>query len=90
VGVIVAAVNWPTVSATTYFTGDATPVNVASGTKVTVPAAFTVYVPWPVTVNVVNVHFVKSASVEDGHNLTDDASSAAGDVAESFANTAIT
>ena len=45
VGVIVAEVNWVVVSATTYFTGDATPVKLDSGSNVTVPSAFTVYVP---------------------------------------------
>ena len=42
VGVIVAFVTCPVVSATTYFTGDAVPVNVDKGSNVTVPLAFTV------------------------------------------------
>ena len=42
VGVIVALVSWPVVSATTYFTGVATPAKVGNGLNVTVPFAFTV------------------------------------------------
>ena len=45
VGVIVAEVNWVVESATTYFTGDATPVKLDNGSNVTVPSAFAVYVP---------------------------------------------
>jgi hypothetical protein len=42
VGVMVALANWPVLSATTYFTADAVPVNVDNGSNVTVPFAFTV------------------------------------------------
>ena len=42
VTVISASVTWPVVSATTYFTGVAWPLNVDRGTNVTVPFAFTV------------------------------------------------
>ena len=42
VGVIVALASCVVESATTYFTGDAVPLNVGSGSKVTVPSGFTV------------------------------------------------
>jgi len=42
VGVIVALASCVVESATTYFTGDAVPLNVGNGSKVTVPLAFTV------------------------------------------------
>jgi hypothetical protein len=42
VGVMVADTTCPMESATTYFTGEAVPVNVGNGSNVTVPFAFTV------------------------------------------------
>ena len=83
VGVIVALVPWPVVSATTYFTGVATPAKVGNGLNVTVPFAFTVYVPSFGTVNDVNVHEA-FAVVVVAHNLRLDATKVAGLVAESF------
>ena len=42
VGVIVALASCVVESATTYFTGEAVPLNVGNGSNVTVPLAFTV------------------------------------------------
>ena len=57
-------------SATTYFTGDAVPVNVESGTNVTVPFAFTVYVPWPATSRVSRLQLAFAVDVVS-HNFTE-------------------
>jgi hypothetical protein len=83
VGVIVALVTWPVVSATTYFTGVATPAKVGNGLNVTVPFAFTVYVPSFGTVNDVNVHEA-FAVVVVAHNFRLAGTKVAGLVAESF------
>ena len=83
VGVIVALVTWPVESATTYFTGVATPAKVGNGLNVTVPSGLTVYVPSFGTVNDVNVHEA-FAVVVVAHNLRLDATKVAGLVAESF------
>ena len=83
VGVIVALVPWPVVSATTYFTGVATPAKVGNGLNVTVPFAFTVYVPSFGTVNDVNVHEA-FAVVVVAHNFRLAGTKVAGLVAESF------
>ena len=85
VGVMVAATNWPVVSATTYFTGEAVPVNVDSGSNVTVPFAFTVYVPSPATVNDVNVQLAFTVEVV-AHKRTELTTNVAGVVALSFVN----
>ena len=56
-------------SATTYFTGVATPLKVGNGSNVTVPFAFTVYVPSPGTFNVVRLQLVFAVDVV-AHNFT--------------------
>jgi len=89
VGVIVALVTWPVVSATTYFTGVATPAKVGNGSNVTVPFELTVYVPSFGTVNDVNVHEVFAVDVV-AHNFRLEVTNDAGLVAESFANGEIT
>ena len=83
VGVIVAPVTWPVESATTYFTGEASPVKEGSGSKVTVPFALTVYVPSPATVRVVRLQLALAVLVV-AHNFTLLAIKVAGDVTVSF------
>ena len=75
-------------SATTYFTGEATPLKVGNGSNVMVPFAFAVYVPSPGTVNVVNVQLPFAVAVV-AHNLTVEGVSVAPDPAVSFASTEI-
>ena len=89
VGVIVALVTWPVVSATTYFTGVATPAKVGNGLNVTVPSGLTVYVPSFGTVNDVKVHEVFAVDVV-AHNLRLDITNVAGLVAVSLVNGEIT
>jgi hypothetical protein len=89
VGVIVALVTWPVVSATTYFTGVATPANVGNGLNVTVPFGLTVYVPSPGTVNEVAVHETFAVDVV-AHNLRLDITKVAGEVAVSLVRGEIT
>jgi hypothetical protein len=88
VGVIVAFVTCPVVSATTYFTGDAVPVNVDKGSNVTVPLALTVYVPSPATVKVVRLQFELTVLVV-AHNFTLLVTNVAPLPATSFVNGAI-
>jgi hypothetical protein len=83
VGVIVAFVNWLRVSATTYLTADALPMNVGNGSNVIVPFAFTVYVPSFATVNVVRLQLAFAVLVV-AHNFTDDASIGASEPAVSL------
>ena len=83
VGVIVAPATWPVVSATTYFTGEAVPVNVGNGSNVTEPFAFTVYVPSLATVNVVKLQLAFAVEVV-AHNFTVLATNVAGEVTVSF------
>jgi hypothetical protein len=83
VGVIVAPVTCPVESATTYFTGEASPVKEGSGSKVTVPFALTVYVPSPEIVNVVRLQLALAVLVV-AHNFTLLAIKVAGDVTVSF------
>jgi hypothetical protein len=83
VGVIVALAIWPVVSATTYFTDEATPVKDANGLNVTVPFALTVYVPSFGTVNVVKSQLAFAVEVV-AHNFTDEATRFAPDPAASF------
>jgi hypothetical protein len=85
VGVIVAFVTWPVVSATMYFTGEAVPTNVGSGSNVTVPFALTVYVPSFGTVNVVRLQLAFAVEVV-AHNFTVLATNVAGDVTVSLLN----
>ena len=72
-------------SATTYLTAEAVPVNEGNGSNVTVPLAFTVYVPSFGTVNVVRLQLALAVAV-DAHNLTEVALSAASEPAWSFVN----
>jgi hypothetical protein len=83
VGVIVAPVNWPVLSCTAYFTGDAVPVKLAIGLNVTVPSGFTVYVPSFGTVKVVRSQLALSVEVVE-QSFTLLATSVAGDVVVSF------
>ena len=88
VGVMVAPANWPVVSCTVYFTGEAVPVNEDNGSNVTVPFAFTVYVPWPATVNDVRLQLAFAVDVDE-HKRTVLATNVAGDVTVSFVRTEI-
>ena len=89
VGVMVAEATRPLMSATTYFTGAAVPMNVGSGSNVTVPFAFTVYVPSPPTVSVVSVQL--EIAVETlAHKRTELGTSVAGATAESLVSGEIT
>jgi hypothetical protein len=85
VGVMVAPVTWPVVSATTYFTGEAVPRNVGNGSKVIVPFAFTVYVPSFGTVNVVRLQLAFAVEVV-AHNFTDEGTNVAPEPGVSFAS----
>ena len=85
-GVIKAGTVRPRMSVTTYFTGDAVPLNVGNGSNVTTPVVvFTVYVPSPATVNDVNVQLAFAVDVV-AHKRTVLASKVAGVVALSFVN----
>jgi hypothetical protein len=77
------------VSATTYFTGDAVPVNVGSGSNVIVPFRFAVYVPSLGTVREGEVQLALAVEVV-AQNFTEVASSGASDPAVSFVSSDMT
>jgi hypothetical protein len=89
VGVTVAPASCPIVSATTYFTGDAVPVNVGSGSNVIVPFRFAVYVPSLGTVREGEVQLALAVEVV-AQNFTEVASSGASDPAVSFVSSDMT
>ena len=80
---MVASANCVVESATTYFTGDAVPVNDGNGLNVTVPFTFTVYVPSPATSRLSRLQLAFAVDVV-AHNFTEVATRVAGAVAASF------